>query len=443
MSTITFIARKANAIGEVPVSVRHTHNGSDTVKTAGVVVHPKYLDLKTGKVSKLPNAPELNTAIQLVATELATAARNLIGKGIEPVKSAMTAELAAMAALAELRRETAPQAKRVLHRYIDVLKAELAELKKQVELKKAEIQQEELSIGINNAVLVCACASQYANDIAGTRSANTVTSYEYAASQVARFNPTWEMKDVNADTLKAFVDHLIAADKRNLTINDIITKLKTVMYVNGKKLGLNIEEIKAFKTGVKRKRNPNVVFLTKNELQDLIDLELTKNHEIRIRDRFVLMALTGIRFSDSNISAENVNGSELLFSTEKTDTDLSIPISATVKEILDRYNNTFPKYDLASYNRTLKDICKRVESLQHKVTIKTYKGANKPTKTGKFKYSVVSAHVARKTFINLALASGVNPVQIASIVGHASTDLIMKTYGSQDAGRERIAEMMD
>ena len=437
MSKISFVLRPANASGLRPVAVRHEHNRSQLDRGTGVTVHPDYFDVKTGKVRKLPTAPEDNAKIQAVVTQLETAARNLK----DPTKPAMLAELVRLAALVELRKETVPQAARILSRIIDVLNAELVDLERQVTLKKAEIKQEELRQGRNTAALVHECITAYAKDIAKTRSANTVVGYDYCASQVKTFNPGWEMKDVNEDTLNAFVTHLIGADYRNLTINDIITKLKTVMYAKGKKLELDIQSIKDFKTGVKRKRNPNVIFFKKNELRDLYNLELDKEHEQRIRDRFIFMSMTGVRFSDSSINPANVQGGNLVLSTEKTDTDLEIPISPTVQEILTRYNSTFPRYDLASYNRTLKEICSRVESLNYEITVKTYKGKNKPKKTTPLKWEKISAHIARKTFINHALGDRINPVTIASIVGHTDTDLIMKIYGSKDSGRERIAQM--
>jgi len=320
------------------------------------------------------------------------------------------------------------------------LKMELADLEKQVLLKKEEIKQEEIKQGVQG-VLVHKTIADYVKDIAETRSANTLVSYGYAATQVEKYNPNWEMKDVTEDTLKTFVTSLIKSGFRNLTITDIVTKLKTVVYAKGKKHGVDIQSIKDFKTGVKRKRNPNVIFLKENELRDLYNLELDKEHEQRIRDRFIFMSMTGVRFSDSSITPANVQGGKLVLSTEKSDMDLEIPISPTVQEILTRYNNTFPRYDLASYNRTLKEICSRVESLNYEITVKTYKGKNKPKTTTPLKWKKISAHIARKTFINHALGDGINPVAIANIVGHTDTDLIMKVYGSKDAGRDRIGQM--
>ena len=54
------------------------------------------------------------------------------------------------------------------------------------------------------------------------------------------------------------------------------------------------------------------------------------------------MSLTGVRFCDTVITPDNIVNSELLFTTEKTDNDLIIPMSATVIELLVRYDNNIP-----------------------------------------------------------------------------------------------------
>jgi hypothetical protein len=59
--------------------------------------------------------------------------------------------------------------------------------------------------------------------------------------------------------------------------------------------------------------------------------------------------------------------------------------------------------------------------------LKEYKGKNKADKSVKHKHAAISAHCGRRTFINLALLKGVNPVVIASIVGHEGIELIVRT----------------
>jgi integrase len=440
MSKISFVTRKVNANGDVSVNVRHTHNGSTFQKSTGVTIQPEFFSAATGKVSKVSNSPELNQQIQGVVSDIETAVRNL-GK-VTPTKEALDKAYSEVLAVKEMRKETVPQAKRILGRMLDVLRAELSDLEKQVELKKAEIKAEEQMMGIHPD-LVSAFATQYANSKKATAAETTVASYEYVATQVSKFNPLWIMKEVNPTTLRDLENYLIDAGFKNLTITDVISKLKTIVYYYAKQLELDVADIRTFKTNVKKKTNPNVVYLTKEELNDLIALELTNPNEIEARDRFVLMSLCGMRLSDSNIKPENVINGELVFSTAKTDTDLVVPISSKVNEILERYNNTIPTTTRGAFNRIIKRICSKVESLNHTVEMKAYQGKNKPTKTAVKKWSVVSAHVGRKTFINLALIAGTNPVTIAGLVGHSGTDLIMNTYGNREAGKEQLKYLLD
>jgi site-specific recombinase XerD len=447
MSKTSFILRKANAQGLCPVSIRHSyrHLGKDSnwEKGTGVSVAREYIDLKTGRISGQPDAPELNAELQRVRGYLDRALRKLEVEKTAPTKAAVQAGYEMQVRLVEQLDEAAPVFKQKGAMLLEVLRGELAKLKADVLMKEAEIVEAELRQGINNSHLVGKYVRAYAASKQKTAAAATVTTYITVSNLVDLFNPSWDLREVNGETLRAFESWLIAQNKRNLTITDALTKVKTVCYANAKALGLDVAEIKGFKSNVKRKRNPNVVFLSKNELQDLIDLPLSEPHEERVRDRFVLMSMLGVRFSDSAIDPANIINGELLISTEKTDTDITIPISQQAKAILERYDYTIPTTDLANFNTQLKRICSRVDSLNHKIIVKTYRGTNKPAKVGRHKWEMVTSHVARKTFINLALIKGVNPVAIAAIVGHSGTDLIMSTYGSKDAGKEMLVGLLD
>ena len=152
---------------------------------------------------------------------------------------------------------------------------------------------------------------------------------------------------MNKATLAKFETWLIECGKKNLTIKDAITKVKTVVYHYADILGIKPDELTALrihKTKVKKKRNPNVVFLTKDELQNLINIELTNLVEQRVRDRFVLISLLEIRWSDSTISAADIQDGHLRITTEKTDTEVVVPISPQVMEILTRYNFVISAY---------------------------------------------------------------------------------------------------
>jgi len=235
--------------------------------------------------------------------------------------------------------------------------------------------------------------------------------------------------------------------KRTLSVYDSINKIKGLMYHYKDELEIpdkTISSICSYKLSIKVKRNINTIYLTQAELQDLIELDIHDEYYQSVRDRFVLMCAIGVRFSDSVINSSQIINNHFVFTTNKTDDDISIPLSSQALEILEGYNYNLPSANLSKFNEALKAICARIPSLHHEISIKSYvDGKNKPRKDNVMKYKKMLAHVARKTFINLALIKGINPVAIAGIVCHSSTSLIMKTYGSKEAGKEKIAELLN
>jgi integrase len=459
MAKFTFLLRQTSkASTEQSITIRMSHKGSNFAKATGVSLNPIYFDTKTGKVStKHPKAPEYNETISLLYNRIDRLRAVLVKQGIEPTNETMSKaweaedeELREKARIRantkEILLEAQPGTDRANMMYYQLLLKQQAKLVEQLADKKKEIQLYELEFGYNDGRLLSVYIKRYADEMEQTAATNTTRIYRNLQKVVEAYDQQWRADEVNKATLAKFETWLIECGKKNLTIKDAITKVKTVVYHYADILGIKPEELTSLrihKTRVKKKRNPNVIFLTKDELQDLINIELTNLVEQRVRDRFVLMSLLGIRWSDSTISAADIQDGHLRITTEKTDTEVVVPISPQAMEILTRYNFVIPAYQSQYFNIVIKKVCARIPSLNRPVWYKEYRGANKADKTEKPKYKAISAHVARKTFINLALLKGMNPVALAGIVGHEGTDLIMSTYGSKDVGKEIVLNLLD
>lgn len=448
MAKITFLLRKTSeASTEQSITVRHSHKGSNFAKATGVSIDPIYFDAPTGKVNpKHPDAPTLNEKISLVYNRVDRLRDKLEKQGIEPTREAMAHAWQVDENVRKIVAEAQPsneRAKGMLYR--DMLR-EQAELVEKLAAMKKKIQLYELENGYNDGRLLSVHIERYADEMEQTAADNTIRIYRNLAKVVTVFDQQWRADEVNKATLAKFETWLIECNKKNLTIKDAITKVKTVVYYYADALEIKpdvLTSLRTHKTKVLKKRNPNIIYLTKPELLDLMAIELTNKVEQRVRDRFVLMSLLGIRWSDSNISKADIEEGHLRITTEKTDTEVMIPISPPAMEILTRYNFTIPVYQSQYFNIVIKKVCARVPSLNRTIWYKEYRGVNKAEKTEKPKYEAISAHVARKTFINLALLKGINPVALAGVVGHEGTDLIMNTYGSKQAGKEVILNLLD
>ena len=174
---LSYFLRETGKTSERSVCVRHFHKTKDTefVRATGVKVEPAYFDLVAGKVSgKLPQAPELDARIQQVYTDIATASRNLRGKGIRPTKAALGTEYDRLLAERARKEELMPAARRFVVKKLNLLRMELDDLLAEVAAKRKEIEDEELAQGIErDSRLVTAYIEQYWKSKEATAAANT------------------------------------------------------------------------------------------------------------------------------------------------------------------------------------------------------------------------------------------------------------------------------
>jgi integrase len=175
-------------------------------------------------------------------------------------------------------------------------------------------------------------------------------------------------------------------------------------------------------------KSKDIIYLTPAELQALADVQLPNPSQERVRDSFLLMAATGLRFSDSFITREQVKGGHIVLHTKKTSTLVKIPLNANAKAILEKYSYTMPTYSFSWFQKTIK-IVGRLAGLDSLELIAVKNG----TETNSDyvpKWSVLSAHVARKTFITYALAGNVNPAVLKNWIGHSKMEMMLNHYAS-------------
>ena len=185
-------------------------------------------------------------------------------------------------------------------------------------------------------------------------------------------------------------------------------------------------------------KNKNIIYLTPTELQDLADVQLVNKGEEKVRDAFLLMASTGLRFSDSFITPEQVKGNHIVLNTKKTDTLVKIPLNETSKAILEKYEYNMPKYSFSWFQKTIKKVGKLAGLTE--LELVTTKTGTETKSSYVEKWTVLSAHVARKTFITYALSENVNPAVLKRWIGHSRMEMMLNHYAS---GNMNAAKEMD
>lgn len=177
-----------------------------------------------------------------------------------------------------------------------------------------------------------------------------------------------------------------------------------------------------------------IVYLEQDELRSLYEYDLRFSQPLeRVRDVFCFCCFTGLRYSDvQKLRKENVREDGIHIVTQKTTDALVIPQNDFSKAILEKYQkyedkdgHALPVISNQKANAILKDIGKIV-GLERQMRRVWYSGAERMEETVSL-FELLTTHCARRTFVVLALTSGVSVESIMKWTGHSSYTA-MKPY---------------
>lgn len=170
-----------------------------------------------------------------------------------------------------------------------------------------------------------------------------------------------------------------------------------------------------------------IIFLDETDLKKIIDLDVSHRPYLqRAKDSFLIMCYTGLRYSDRALNKSNVRGNYLVKNMEKTDRIVRIPLHDAAKEILERYDYELPKISRDKLSDYIKEVCK-IAGITDMVEKVTYPGGVKKIEIVE-KWTLISTHAGRKTFITYLLSEGVDVHEIMKMTGQ-SLRTIMKYAG--------------
>ena len=173
-------------------------------------------------------------------------------------------------------------------------------------------------------------------------------------------------------------------------------------------------------------------------LQDMNGNEYTKTVReagglAKARDLFCFLAFTSLRISDLEaLKRTNIVGNTIIVTTQKTHDRLEIPLNDYSRAILDKYagyqdpeGHPFPVIAPQNINYYLRDLCELC-GFNTPITKTFYRGGQRVEET-KPKWSCISTHAGRKTFICYALTIGIPPQVVMKWTGHSDYKA-MKPY---------------
>lgn len=170
-----------------------------------------------------------------------------------------------------------------------------------------------------------------------------------------------------------------------------------------------------------RKEPSQNVYLTEEEIDRIEHYLPYTDCERDVKHAFLIECYLGARRSDVlQITSKNIVGNRIVYVSQKTKTEVSVPIHRNLMKHL-KYN---PKKErgTACFNRVIQRICQEC-GIDSKIRI-YYHGKMQERK----KYEFVGSHTARRSFCTNLAKRGVDIYTIAALAGHGQNIQMTQRY---------------
>ena len=238
----------------------------------------------------------------------------------------------------------------------------------------------------------------------------------------------------NEQYLSNYQRYLEGKNHKNSTISKELAALKWFLKWAMKKGYTKSGEFEKFKPKIKNVQK-KIIFLNKSELKRFTEYEIPtdKSYLEKIRDVFLFQCFTGLRYSDVfNLKRSDVKDGYLEITTLKTADNLIIELNSYSRKLLNKYidvefehNKALPVISNQKMNDYLKELAELAE-IDELVTQTYFKG-NERIEEVLPKYSLMSTHAGRRTFVCNALSLGIPPQVVMKWTGHSDYKA-MKPY---------------
>ena len=239
-----------------------------------------------------------------------------------------------------------------------------------------------------------------------------------------KLNTRFQSNEINKEQIMMFARYLEVDKKLALgTIKGIVTRLKYFLkkaYLNGYSVDqsyteANVKDVESF-----------FIYLNNDDLSRLFHTDKLSPKQEEIKDLFIVGCKTGLRYSDySRITENHIHDDMIYIKTQKTKTDVCIPMDKYVKAILKKYGGQMPPARSIQYfNRVIKEVCQKagLTDIVHFEEIKN----GKINQVVKEKWEIIASHTARRTFISNMIAFKEQQSSIMKMTGHKTCSSFMR-----------------
>ena len=240
---------------------------------------------------------------------------------------------------------------------------------------------------------------------------NTWRQHKSILKKIVEYNPNLQFYEITPEFLKLYVAHLRRLGNGDATIWKNMTVLRGYILA-AVRAGFIIKN--PFESFRVKRATPNIVYLTEDELKQLVNLfqsEELEDQEQDVLRFFLFMAFTSLHIGDARaVTIESINHKELHYVRKKTRKQVCVPLSEPARKLIDYYKGNRTHGILIqgltsdqNINRKLKMICGRAGICKQ-----------------------ISAKAARHTFATLYYKKNKGDIAtLSNILGHSSLSMTM------------------
>ncbi len=381
-----FYLKNIKATEPTLICLQAKYEGQRVFMTTGDKIHPNEWDFTTqrAKVTRknLANG-EINVWLDKMATEFKSIFRNSMIDGV------------------------IPEAKWLMEKMLENLN-----------LKNKPVEATQIKLTFFKFI------ENYIKECSALKSTGTVFTYQATLKHLKNYSllvgKEFDFDDINLEWRTGFIKYLQTLGVAKNTEGKHIKNTK-VFLNEATERGLNTNMAFKSKSFGKPGEDVQKIFLTKDEIQKLIDVDLGNEKTINIvRDYFLISCFTSLRFSDFvDIRREHIKENTIELITKKTGEEVIIPIAPQIRLIFEKYNYNLPKAPCNQiFNSLLKDVG-RLAGLTEPITITKFIGGVKRSVVYE-KYQLLTCHTGRRSMISNSILAGIPTSAIMLMSAHKS-----------------------
>ena len=282
---------------------------------------------------------------------------------------------------------------------------------------------------------------------------STFEKFSALRSHLKSFEPHLSFQTIDNDKMQEYVSYLGKCGFRNTTIAKNLAFVRWFLRWAANKGYYQGTVHDTFKPKFKgiSVESKEIIYLNQDEIKQLQNYHFRPNEEAleRVRDVFLFCCFTGLRYSDvAKLKRSDVKKGFIHIVTQKTVDGLKIELNKHSQAILDKYKDVdFPSDKVLPIisNEKMNEHLKRlgqVAELEEPTRVVYFKGNVRHEEVYP-KWSLLTTHCGRRTFVVTALQLGIPVEVIMRWTGHSSFQA-MKPYAKiVDELKERSMSKFD